>query len=57
MPITQTDLGKPTTLAGTSAYKRKNRSLTPNHLRNIYNLAFGPNRAHTQLKHNTPKRT
>lgn len=44
-PITQTDLGKPTALAGTRAYKRKNYYLTPNRLRNIYNLAFGPNRA------------
>lgn len=43
-PITQNDLGKPTALAGTRAYKRKNRSVTPNRLRNIYNLAFGPNR-------------
>ena len=43
-PITQTDLGKPTALVGTRAYKRKNRSLTPNRLRNIYNLVFGPNR-------------
>lgn len=55
-PITQTDICKPTALAGTRAHKRKNRSLAPNRLRNIYNLAFGPNRAHTQLKHNTPKR-